>query len=65
MSSNLSEQGVRRTAERKGYRLQKLRGDDRYLLFCNLSGGLCVGEVDARGVYIGYSLDAVEDWLTG
>jgi hypothetical protein len=58
-----NEKRVRRLADREGYRLQKLRGEDAYLLFSIDPGGLVVGEAITSGVYVGYGLDAIEDWL--
>ena len=59
------ENRVRRLAARQGLRLRKLRGDNEYWLIDNDTNMLVLGHAVTRGVCIGQTLDAVEDWLTG
>jgi hypothetical protein len=54
---------LRRLADKQGYQLQKLRGDDGYWLSDATTGGLVIGEGITRGVRVGYDLDAIEEWL--
>jgi hypothetical protein len=57
------ERRLRRLADKQGYRLQKLYGDDGYWLSDISTRGLVIGEQTAAGVRIGYDLDVIEDWL--
>ena len=57
------ERRVRRQADRQGCRLTKMRGQDGYWLSDYTTGGLIFGHSPARGVYIGYDLDVIEEWL--
>jgi hypothetical protein len=60
------EKRVRHAAGRHGVRLHKLRGqNDSYWVIDNHTNILMLGQSVTRGVNIGYTLDAVESWLTG
>jgi hypothetical protein len=57
------ERRLRRLADKQRYRLTKLRGQDGYWLSDIDTGGLVIGEMVTRGVFIGGNLDEIEDWL--
>ena len=63
MSDQARERRVRREAERQGRRLKKLRNADGYWLIDRETGGVVGGEEVCRGVRVGYTLDAVEQFL--
>jgi hypothetical protein len=63
---NRRERRVRYRASRQGYMLHKLHNaDDRYWLIDAGTNFLVLGHQITRGVDIGCTLAAVEDWLNG
>jgi hypothetical protein len=58
-----NERKLRGIADRQGYRLKKLRGQEAYWLIDVATGGLVIGEQIAPGVNVGCDLDTVNDWL--
>jgi hypothetical protein len=57
------ERRMRKVADREGYRLRKLRGQDAYWLIDVASNGLALGREDTPGKRIGYDLDAIAEYL--
>ena len=62
-STSAREKRGRRAADREGYRLHKLRGDDGYWLIDIGTGALWISQQIAAGVNIGEDLDVIENSL--